>query len=226
MFHYRVVRAKELRFMWKWASRSRRWRDRRSGRGGRLLVVIKNASTRFAVKHFPAFGAPHFLKYMRPDAHSTSGAFLVADFGQRDAVMFFYDAVVMIQHILIDPAGNKGACALQLRKRFFSFRFFSFNLGALAANNFLHFLQRFLRNLDATVVLLARHHLFQQAVFRFGNFFFRHLHFVLQSFVSFVRFNLGSLIFVLPYFFLPSVDVEFVFLAIFDGGKLRGFAVI
>ncbi len=64
----------------------------------------------------------------------------------------------------------------------------------------------------------------EQAVFGFGDFVFRHLHFVLQSLVGLVRFHLRGLIFVLADAVCPLLDVQLVFLAVLHRGDLRGFA--
>src|ERR1700740_3014185 len=71
----------------------------RSGRRRSGLDVVKDARAGFAMKHLLAAGAPHFLKYVRPDAHAARRTFFIADFGERDAIVLPRNASVMVQHI-------------------------------------------------------------------------------------------------------------------------------
>ena len=80
--------------------------------------------------------------------------------------------------------------------------------------------------LDAAIVLLAGHHLLEQAIFCFRNFLFGHLHFVLKGFIGFVGFDLGGLIAVFADAFFVLLDVQLVFLAVFYDGELCGFALL
>ncbi len=109
---------------------------------------------------------------------------------------------------------------------FFRGGFFLLDFGALAAGYFFHFFQGFFRGFDAAVIFFAGHHLLEQAVFRFGDFVFGVLHFVLQGFVRFVGLDLRGLVLVLADAVLPPLDVQFVFLAVFYGGELRGLALL
>ena len=58
------------------------------------------------------------------------------------------------------------------------------------------------------------------------KFLFPHFGFVLKRLIGFVRFYLGSLVAVFAGFVFPRFDVEFVFLAVLNHGKLRRFAFI
>ena len=43
--------------------------------------------------------AAHFLNHVRANDHAARAAFFVAHLGERDAVMFFDDALVMVEQI-------------------------------------------------------------------------------------------------------------------------------
>src|ERR1700675_1062392 len=83
---------------------------RRGRRRRRRLDVVKDASAGLAVKHLLAAGAPHLLKYVRPDAHAARRTFFIADFGERDAVVLPRKASVMVQHIFWNVGDH--LCAL------------------------------------------------------------------------------------------------------------------
>lgn len=187
------------------------------------FTVIKNARASLAVKHLFARRAPHFLDYVRANAHAAGPAFLVANLGERDVIMLVHDAVVMIEHVLGNFRGDAGALFGELGQLFFSFGLVGVEFRAKPARDFFHFLQQLVGRFDAAVVFLAIYHLFEQAIFGFGDFCFGHFHFVLQRFVGFVGFYLRSLIFVFAYAVFVLFDVEFVFLAVFDGSELGGF---
>jgi len=222
----RIVRAAASRLFIGERVRLRRGGSRRSrGRGNSGLDVVENARAGLAVKHFLGIQAAHFLKDMRADAHAAGGAFLVANFGQRHAVVLFDDAIVVVQQVFGNSGHSAFARCVELCEILFAGGFCGFDLRALRASGFFHFLQRLFRGFDAAVVFLARNHLLEQAVFGLGNFLLGHLHFVLQGFIGFVGFDLRGLVLVLADFFFPTLDVELVFLAVFHGGELRGFAL-
>ena len=153
-----------------------------------------------------------------------AAAFLVANFGECDAVVLLHDAIVMVEQVFRDFRDGKRAFGVQFREFFFRRSFFGLNLGALAAHGRFHFFYQQLGTLDFAVVFFACDHLFEQAVFRLGDIFFRHLYFMLERLVGFVRFDLRSLVAVFADSFLELLNVQFVFFAVFDYGELFGFA--
>ena len=168
--------------------------------------------------------AAHFLNHVRANDHAAGTAFFAAYFGERDAVVFFHDALVMVEQIF----GNFRDGARAFR---FSIDQFLFGDGALGfdgrvknAFDLLDFLQRGFGGFDAAVVFLAGHHLFEQAVFGFGDFLFGELHFMLERAVGFVGLDLRSLVAIFADAVFPAFDVELVFFAVLHVGELRGFA--
>ncbi len=93
----------------------------------------------------------------------------------------------------------------------------------LARRYAFRFLQGLFRGLHLAIVVFARHHLLEQAIFGFGDFGFRSFDFVLQGFVGLVRLYLRALLSILAGAFFPLLHVEIVFLAVLDRGKLSGF---
>ena len=140
--------------------------------------------------------------------------------------MSFRDALVVVEQVFGNFCCDALAIGLDQRQIFFSGSFFRFDCGALRANGFFHFFQAFFGGLDAAIVFFAGHHLLEQAIFGFRDFLFGHLHFVLKSFIGFVGFDLGGLVAVFADAFFVLLDVEFVFLAVFYRGELRGFALL
>jgi len=198
------------------------------GRGGAesRLDVIEDARAGLAVEHFVAAEAAHFLKDVGPDAHAARATFFVANFGEGHAVVFAGDALVMIEQVFGDFRHYGGSFGSKFRERLFGGRLVLFDGRALDANLGFHVLQRGFGLLDAAVVLLAGHHLFEQAIFRFGDLVFGHLHFVLEGLVGFVGFYLGSLVAILADAVFPRFHVELEFFAVFEGRELGGFALL
>src|ERR1700723_3122521 len=182
------------------------------GRRSCRFKVIENARASLAVKHFVAGRAAHFLKHVRANAHAAGAAFFVAHFGERHVVVLFHDAVVVVQHVFGNFRGGAGAFGVAFGQLFFRGGLFLFDFGALAAGGFFHFFQGFVGGFDFAVIFFPRHHLLEQAVFRFGDFVFGVLHFVLQGFVRFVGFYLGGLIFALANAVFPLFLGQFLFL--------------
>lgn len=174
---------------------------------------------------FVSFAA-HFLKHVRANAHATRSTKFVSHFSERRASVFSSDALVMVEQIF----GNRGdgGRAFRLEPREFLGRFGTrcFNFRALPFRDFLDFLQSFFRNLDAPVVLFARHHLLEQPVFGLCNFVFSSLRFMLESLKRFIRLHLIGLIPIFLGLFFPLLDIQLIFLAIFQGGEVGGLGMI
>lgn len=170
------------------------------------------------MKHFFAGGAAHGLKHVGANAHAASAAFFVANFSEGDVVMFPHDAIVVIHHVFGNLRCRAGVFGFAFRQFFFRDFLFGVYFGAFGAGDVFYFLQQFFGGFDFAVVFLAGDHLFEQAVFGFGDLVLGHLHFVLQGFIGFVGFYLRGLVFVLADAVFPLFDVQLVFLAVFYGG--------
>ena len=190
------------------------------------IDVIEDPRAGLAVKHFLASAPAHLLKNVRPDAHAARGAFLLANFGEGDAIVLFRDALVVVEQIFRDHLYDAQPFGRQCRQVPIRRGLFRFDPRTVEAHHFFHFFQRFFRTLDPPVVFLARDHLLEEAIFSAGNFGFRHLHFMLERLIGLVRLYLGTLIPVFGNPSLPLFDVKFIFLTLFEGGKLGGLALL
>jgi len=170
------------------------------------------------MEHFFARRAAHGLKHMWANTHATGAAFFFANFGERDIVVFPHDAIVVIHHVFGDLRGGAGVFGFAFRQFLFRDFLFGVYFAALGAGDVFHFFQLLFGGFDFAVVFLAGDHLFEQAVLSFGDFVFRHLHFVLQGLIGLVGLYLRGLIFVFADAIFPLFDVHFVFLAVFYGG--------
>src|ERR1700735_694741 len=196
-------------------------RLRRAGRRRRRLDVIQNPRASFAMINLLVPSPPHFLKHVRPHAHSASPAFLLAHFRQRRPAMLPRDAMIMIQQILRHRRDSSSSFRLQHRALFLRNRALRLDLRPLAFRDFFHFLQNFFGSLDPLVVFLAGHHLLQQTVLSVRSLRVRIRRLMLQSFESVVSLNLISLIPVFPPLLFPLLHVQFVSLPVLQGSQMR-----
>ena len=77
---------------------------------------------------------------MRAHDHPARAAFLVAHFGQRHAVVFLHDAIVVIEYFLGDRGHGTRALDVSLGQFFFGQRPIGFHVRALHALHLLDFL--------------------------------------------------------------------------------------
>ena len=83
---------------------------------------------------------------MRTDAHAAGAAFFVANFGERDAIVLFGDAIVVIEQIFRNFRDDAARSAVSSARAFPPRAFSASIFDALGAHDFFHFLQQLFRS--------------------------------------------------------------------------------
>src|ERR1700733_15589479 len=184
---------------------------------GERFERIENQTAAFAAEDFfVVVILCQKLQNMWKNAKAAAFALTVFDLSERVTVVALRDPVVKGEQAFRYRRDGLFAPGYRGGEFLFLCAVLQFDFFAVAGDGFFSFFQIGVGVAKASVDFFAAHHEFELAVFGLGDFGFRVGDFVLKSFVGFVGFDRAALIAIFARAFLPLLDVELEFLALFE----------